>query len=629
MAAFRMCPACQAEYDDPANRRFHAQPNACPVCGPQVTLLDGDGRRLAVDDPIRATIDRLKAGEIVAIRGIGGFHLAVDALQPDAVQRLRDRKRRIEKPFAVMVASLAMAERIAVVEAQARALLAGWERPIVILPRRDGGGVPEVVAPGNRYLGVFLPCTPLHHLLFAEGRFGALVMTSGNLSEEPIAIDNDEAVERLAGIADAFLVHDRDILRRCDDSVVTVAAGHPRVFRRARGFVPVPVPLGHRVPAVLAAGGELKNTICLAEGDRAFLSQHVGDLENLESHRFFEEVVEFFPRILEVTPEVIAYDLHPDYFSTRWALRQQGARLVGVQHHHAHAAACMAENHLEGQVIGIVLDGTGYGTDGRIWGGEVLLAGYRSFARAAHLAYVPLPGGDAAVREPWRMAVAHLARHLDAGACVRSLPEYVAGGGVEPSQIRFVLQMIERGVNAPLTSSCGRLFDAVAALVGLRSRVTHEAQAAIALEMAAMASRDTGAYPFDLERQDDDPWVIEPGPMVAATPRGPRARRGAGRHQPALPQRPGRHAHAGRRPRPAGDGARSGLPERRLLPEPHPARAAGRRRSRPTASRCSRTARSPAATAASVSARRWLRPARPAALRTPPMRSATKARRAG
>ncbi|HVB37401.1 MAG TPA: carbamoyltransferase HypF [Vicinamibacterales bacterium] len=516
MAAFRMCPACQAEYDDPGHRRFHAQPNACPVCGPQVTLLDRDGRRLDAEDPVRETIRRLQGGDIVAVRGLGGFHLAVDAMQADAVRRLRDRKHRVEKPFAVMVPSLTAAERIVDVDAPARALLVGWERPIVVLPRRDGGAVPEVVAPGNRFLGVFLPYTPLHHLLFAEGGFDALVMTSGNLSEEPIVIGNDEAVERLAGIADAFLVHDREILRRCDDSVVTVAAGEPRVIRRARGFVPVPVLLREPVPPVLAAGGELKNTICLADGDRAFLSQHVGDMENLESHRFFDEVVELFQRILQVRPDTIACDLHPDYFPTRWAQAQPGVRVIGVQHHHAHAVACMAENHLDGTTIAIVLDGTGYGTDGRFWGGEVLVAAGASFERAAHLAYVPMPGGEAAVREPWRMALSYLARQAGVDECVRSLPSYPSGDGVEPAQIRFVRQMIDRGVNAPLTSSCGRLFDAVAALAGLRARVTHEAQAAIALEMAAMASHDAAAYPFDLERPRGGAWVIEPRPLIQA-----------------------------------------------------------------------------------------------------------------
>ncbi|MDE3154634.1 MAG: carbamoyltransferase HypF [Acidobacteriota bacterium] len=516
MAVFPMCPACQAEYDDPMNRRFHAQPNACPACGPRLTLLDGQGRPLIVDDPIRDTVRRLAAGEIVAIRGLGGFHLAVDARQPAAVQRLRDRKHRIEKPFAVMVPSLAAAERIVEVDAAARALLTGWERPIVILPRRDGGAIPEVVAPGNRFLGVFVPYTPLHHLLFADGAFEALVMTSGNLSEEPIAIGNDEAVGRLAGIADAFLVHDREILRRCDDSVVTVAAGEPRVLRRARGFVPVPVQLREPVLPVLAAGAELKNTICLAAGDRAFLSQHVGDMENVESHRFFDEVVEHFQRILDVRPGTVACDLHPDYFPTRWAQALGDVRLIGVQHHHAHLAACMAENHLDGTVIGIVLDGTGYGTDGRIWGGEVLVGGYASFDRAGHLAYVPMPGGEAAVREPWRMAVSYLAPQLDAEACVAALRSFGAGGPVEASQVRFVRQMIDRGVNAPLTSSAGRLFDAVAALAGLRSRVTHEAQAAVALEMAARDSRDTVAYPLDLAWRSGGPWLVEPRPLVRA-----------------------------------------------------------------------------------------------------------------
>ena len=370
--AFPMCAACQAEYDDPANRRFHAQPNACWDCGPQVQLLDDKGARLDVAEPIREAARLLECGAIVAIKGLGGFHLACDATNDAVVDRLRERKRRVEKPFAVMVRSIKDAERLCVVEEAARRSLLSRERPIVLLPRRPEVHVAPGVAPHNRFLGIFLPYTPLHHLLFAAGKCDALVMTSGNLSEEPIAIDNDEAVQRLRGMADAFLVHNRDILRRCDDSVVRQAAGQSQKMRRSRGFVPVPVALESESPPILAVGGELKSTVCIVRGSEAFLSQHVGDLENLESHRFFEEAIEHLQRILEVQPKVIAYDLHPDYFSTKWALGRADVRLIGVQHHHAHIAACMAENHLDGKVIGIALDGTGYGTDGAIWGGEVL-----------------------------------------------------------------------------------------------------------------------------------------------------------------------------------------------------------------------------------------------------------------
>jgi hydrogenase maturation protein HypF len=321
-------------------------------------------------------------------------------------------------------------------------------------------------------------------------------MTSGNLSEEPIAIDNDEAVQRLHGMADAFLVHNRDILRRCDDSVVRLAAGQSQKMRRSRGFVPVPVALESESQPILAVGGELKNTVCVVRGNEAFLSQHVGDLENLESYRFFEEAIEHLQRILEVQPKVIAYDLHPDYFSAKWALGRADVRLIGVQHHHAHIAACMAENHLDGKVIGIALDGTGYGIDGAIWGGEVLLADYLNFQRAAHLDYVALPGGEAAIREPWRVAVSYLAKHFGKSLPALQIPFTKA---LDRRNLDILLQMMERGVNSPLTSSCGRLFDAVAALIGLRTAVNYEAQAAIELEMAAHESTDESAYPFELQ----------------------------------------------------------------------------------------------------------------------------------
>ena len=504
MASFRMCAACQAEYDDPANRRFHAQPNACWDCGPQAELLDDNGARVDIAEPIREAARLLESGAIVAIKGLGGFHLACDARNDAAVDRLRERKRRVEKPFAVIVSRIEDAERLCILEEAARKSLLSRERPIVLLPRRPEVHVASGVAPRNRFLGIFLPYTPLHHLLFASGRCDALVMTSGNLSEEPIAIDDDEAVQRLRGIADAFLVHNRDILRRCDDSVVRQAAGQSQKLRRSRGFVPVPVALENESPPILAVGGELKNTVCIVRGSEAFLSQHVGDLENLESYHFFEEAIEHLQRILEVQPNVIAYDLHPDYFSTKWALGQEGVRLIGVQHHHAHIAACMAENHLDGKLIGIALDGNGYGADGAIWGGEVLLADYVNFQRAAHLEYVALPGGEAAIREPWRIAVSYLAKHFGKSLPALEIPFTKA---LDRRNLDIILQMIERGVNSPPTSSCGRLFDAVAALVGLRTTVNYEAQAAIELEMAAHDSIDESAYPFDLQRTGET-WQI-------------------------------------------------------------------------------------------------------------------------
>jgi hydrogenase maturation protein HypF len=420
MAKFPMCPACLAEYENPLDRRFHAQPNACWECGPRVELWDKSGQKIPCGDPVVAAAAALRAGHIVAVKGLGGFHLAADATNAASVELLRQRKRRVEKPFAVMVPDLSAAEKICELDDAGRTALQSIQRPIVLLKKvvlqqEAPSMIPDAVAPFNRYLGVFLPYTPLHYLLLDEGKFDALVMTSGNLSEEPIAIDNQEAVKRLNGLADYFLVHNRDILLRCDDSVVRVAGGVTRQLRRSRGFVPVPVFLKDEQATVLAVGGELKNTICLTKGRNAFLSQHVGDLENVESYSFFHEAIEHLGRILEIRPQIIAYDLHPDYFSTKWALEQDGvagSSVVGVQHHHAHIASCMAENHLAGRVIGFALDGTGYGSDGKIWGGEVLVADYEGFERAAHFEYVALPGGAAAIREPWRMAVSYLAHHF-------------------------------------------------------------------------------------------------------------------------------------------------------------------------------------------------------------------------
>jgi len=512
MAVFPMCPACQAEYEDPFNRRFHAQPNACWQCGPQVGLWDKSGQPIECRDPIGEAISALHGGLVVAVKGLGGFHLAVDATNAGAVALLRQRKRRVEKPFAVMVPDLQAAEEICELDAAARTVLKSIQRPIVLLPKKTPDLLSDEVAPFNRYLGIFLPYTPLHYLLLAEGGFKALVMTSGNLSEEPIAIGNREALNRLNGLADYLLVHDRDILLRCDDSVVRVAGGVTRQLRRSRGFVPVPVFLKDDQPSVLAVGGELKNTVCLTKGRHAFLSQHVGDLENVESYSFFHEAIEHLERILEIRPEIIAYDLHPDYFSTKWALQQSGVKLVGVQHHHAHIASCMAENHLEGRVIGFALDGTGYGTDGHIWGGEALIAGYEDFHRAAHFEYVPLPGGAAAIREPWRMAMSYLAHCFGREFLKLDIP-FVRQ--LNRPKVDLLLRMIEQGVNSPLTSSCGRLFDAVAALVGVRQEVNYEAQAAIELEMIISASEDETGYPLEL-LPDGDGWIIGTRPLFEA-----------------------------------------------------------------------------------------------------------------
>jgi len=494
MARFKMCAACQAEYDDPFDRRFHAQPNACPVCGPRLWLVAPGRKEIPSVDPVAETVNRLLAGDILAIKGIGGFHLAVDATNEAAVMRLRERKHRYGKPLAIMVRDLDAARAVCVLAGEEEALLTTAARPIVLAVRREGCGIAPAVAPGIPWLGVFLPYAPLQHLLFA-GQLSrndvsaghsvrALVMTSANLSEEPIAIDNDEALARLEHIADAFLMHDREILQRCDDSVMALVDGAPQLVRRARGFVPLAVPLPFYSPPLLAVGGHLKNVFALARGRFAYQSQHLGDLENLTGLNFFRESLAHLMRTFEIEPQAVAHDLHPGYLSTtlakEWAA-ERGLPLIAVQHHHAHIAACMAEHEIEGPVIGLALDGTGYGTDGKIWGGEVLIGRLDSFDRFAHLDYVPMPGGEAAIREPWRMALGHL---LHAGFDVES-PEVITLLGVKPPEVHVLRRMIERELNTPLTSSCGRLFDAVAAVVLGRSVVDYEAQAAIELEGVA------------------------------------------------------------------------------------------------------------------------------------------------
>ncbi len=487
MAKFPMCPECQREYDDPANRRFHAQPNACWVCGPRVWLAGPDGVEIATTDAVAACIDRLIAGQIMAIKGIGGFHLSVDATNEAAVMRLRERKHRYGKPLAVMVRDLEAARAICVLTAEEESMMMTSARPIVLARKRDGGGIAEFVAPGIPWLGVFLPYAPLQHMLFADERVRVLVMTSANLSEEPIAIDNDEALRRLGEIADAFLMHDREILQRCDDSVAAVVDGAPQLLRRARGFVPLGVPLHFDAPPMLAVGGHMKNVFALARGRFVYQSQHLGDLENVTGLDFFRESLDHLMRTFEIEPQAVVHDLHPGYLSTQWAKEWAAERklpLIAVQHHHAHIAGCMAEHGLMGTVIGLALDGTGYGTDGKIWGGEVLLSRLDSFERFAHLEYVPMPGGDAAIKEPWRMAFAHL---RTAGFDVESAASL---SGANEQEARVLDRMMERGVNAPLTSSLGRLFDAVAAIVLNRRVVDYEAQAAIELEGIAIDETD-------------------------------------------------------------------------------------------------------------------------------------------
>ncbi len=504
MKDFRMCPQCQAEYDDPSDRRFHAQPNACPACGPHVWLSDASGNPLDVADPIERTVSLLKAGRILAIKGLGGFHLAANAENPAAVRRLRERKHREEKPFALMSPDLETIRRFAEVSDAEADLLASPRRPIVLLKKRSHHSVAGAVAPRNRFFGVMLPYTPLHYRLFhplsgAPSPFTALVMTSGNRSSEPIAIDNGEALQRLSPLADAFLLHNRDIYLRSDDAIVRHAAGAVRPLRRSRGYAPAPVLLNHKVPPILACGAELKNTVCLTKGKMAFLSQHVGDLENLPAYEFFTQTIDHLQRILDIRPEAIAHDLHPDYLSTRYAMERTDLPRIPVQHHHAHIVACMAEHGIDGPVIGLAFDGTGYGPDGTIWGGEILVADARGFHRIAHLAPVPMPGAAAAINEPWRMALAYLydafgkdLHHLD-------IPFLQ---NLSRKQIDVICGMSDKGVNTPLTSSLGRLFDGVAALVGLRNTVTFEGQAAMELEMVAEGVPHR-LYEFSWEKNAD------------------------------------------------------------------------------------------------------------------------------
>jgi hydrogenase maturation protein HypF len=492
MRNFKMCEHCQAEYDDPANRRFHAQPNACADCGPHVILRDNRQKQIEVADPITEAARLIRQGHILAIKGLGGFHLAVDAQNSDAVVRLRRRKLREEKPFALMSYDCEHVENYAVLGPVERKLLTS---------------IPEEVSPRNKYFGVMLAYTPLHYMLLTHG-FSALVMTSGNLSEEPIAIDNSDAFERLADIADYFLIHNRDIYLRSDDSIVRHAAEATRFIRRSRGYVPVPIFLRDALPPVLALGAELKNTICVTKGNTAFLSQHVGDLENLSTYEFFRLTIDHLTRILEVAPQFFAYDLHPDYLSTRFAEEQPDIAKVQVQHHHAHIVSCMAEHKLDGQVIGLSFDGTGYGTDGTIWGGEILIASAADFERAGYLAYVPMPGGAAAIKEPWRMAIGYL--HHAFGDSLWDL-DLAMLRQIEVSKLNIIVEMIQKGVNCPQTSSLGRLFDGVAAIVGIRNQVNFEGQAAMELEMLAADGIDT-IYDFDWV--SGDPIQILPAPII-------------------------------------------------------------------------------------------------------------------
>jgi hydrogenase maturation protein HypF len=500
MDRFRMCPACRKEYEDPRDRRFHAQPNACWDCGPVVSLHERGGDPLACSDPIQEAILLLQEGSILAVKGLGGFHLVVDAANHQSVLRLRKRKHREEKPLAVMVRDLDQAREIAHVGKLEAETLTSRRRPILLLRKRRSHGLSPAVSPKNQTFGIMLPYTPLHVLLM-EGPFKALVMTSGNRSEEPISIDHPHALKALGSLADYFLSHDRDIHLRSDDSVLRVIDGLPRQIRRSRGYVPMPIFLRKdlaELPPVAALGAGLKNTLCFTKENRAFMSQHIGDMENLETYEFFLLTLSHLKRILEIEPRLLAHDLHPDYLSSAYALGQRERPAFPVQHHHAHIVSCLAEANSLGPAIGIALDGTGLGEDGRIWGGEVLLSDLTSYRRVAHLEYVALPGGDAAARSPWRMAVVYLEKAFGEGLFDLPIP-FVKK--LDPEKASNILRMAHREINSPLTSSCGRLFDGVSSLLGIRDRNAYEGQAAVELEMA-QCRRETGSYPWEEEKKE-------------------------------------------------------------------------------------------------------------------------------
>ncbi len=498
MSLFSMCAACRAEYEDPGDRRFHAEPTACPVCGPHLWL-EEPGREPLARGALEAAASLLQGGKILAVKGLGGFHLAADARQQAAVETLRLRKGRVAKAFAVMVRDLAEAEKLCHLGEQEKSWLLSPERPIVLARRRPDCEASPQVAPGNSYLGLLLPYTPVHLLLLSLGP-GALVMTSGNLSEEPLVFSNAAARARLADLADAFLMHDRDIQVPCDDSVVRPLSLNRAIpLRRARGFVPAPVHLPLESPSILGVGAEQKNTFCLAFRRNAVLSQHLGDLDTVETYDYFSQAVSHFKALCRQDPDIVAHDLHPLYLSTRYALGLKKTTLVGVQHHHAHIAACLAENQRRERCIGIALDGTGYGPDGAIWGGEILLADLADYSRGGHLAPVLLPGGTAAVRDPRRMAAAYL--YQTHGERFAHLAQEL-GLDFPPLEGRILFHQLASGINSPLTTSAGRLFDAVAATLNICRCRTYEGQPALELEMAADPDED-GFYPAPLRMEGD------------------------------------------------------------------------------------------------------------------------------
>jgi hydrogenase maturation protein HypF len=514
MKSFAMCPDCRAEYENPDDRRFHAQPNACPVCGPALELWDETGKVLArCDEALLATADAIRQGSIVAVKGLGGFHLVADARNTEAIDDLRRKKHREEKPFALMYPSLGQVAADCSVGPLEKRLLYSPESPIVLLEARQHHLSPSL-APRNPYLGVMLPYTPLHHLLTQEVGF-PLVATSGNLSDEPICIDERDALARLSGISNLFLVHNRPIVRHVDDSIVRVLLGRELVLRRARGYAPLPLRCTRLVPEVLAVGGHLKNTVALSVADNIFVSQHIGDLENNEALGAFKNAIQSFCRLYRTNPKQVASDLHPDYMSTKFA-REMGIPQISIQHHYAHVAACMAENELDGKLLGVSWDGTGYGEDGTVWGGEFLLTDELGFTRIASLRRFRLPGSAAAVKEPRRTALGLLYEIL--GSPVFAMKNLSSVRAFTEQEISVVAQMLQKGIHSPWTSSAGRLFDAVSSLTDLRQTVRFEGQAAMELEFAIGSNTSEEEYPFEVRAAvDRNPaMIVDWEPLIRA-----------------------------------------------------------------------------------------------------------------
>lgn len=511
MACFDLCPQCRAEYENPSDRRFHAEPNACPICGPRFTLLDAQGNVFETDDPVNTAVELLKTGYVLAIKGLGGFHLSVDARSDEAVKKLRSRKYREEKPLAIMVRDIDCARQIACVSPEDETLLTSPQRPIVLLKNIQSSLIADSIAPNVTNLGIMLPYMPLHHLLL-NADFSALVMTSANQVDEPICTGNREAVQRLQGIAEYFLVHNRDIRVRCDDSIAFIVDNRPRLMRRSRGYVPQPIPLKHNYPQVLALGGELKTAHCILKGNFAFISPHIGDMETPQARDFFSESLSLMKRITESDPQIIACDLHPAYYSTRVAGELPSDRVIRVQHHHAHIVSCMAENQLEGDLLGLAMDGTGYGPDGTAWGGEFLIASETGFRRFGHLQYLVLPGGEKAVREPWRIGVSLLKMAYGSSWQEIALKLKVCS---DQDQMDLLNKIIDGKIHSPVSSGLGRLFDGVASLMRLRRTISFEGQAAMELEALATGT-SAPPYPFDILRNDHKPYVVDATAMIRA-----------------------------------------------------------------------------------------------------------------